>query len=69
MNFAQHVKLASWVEVSRIGDFVKMRRGPESGYWHDHKDGEDFGGNPCWWEGRKITCQTCGSVLTQEVQP
>lgn len=60
MNLSQHIAHASWHEVERVGDFVKMRRGPESGWWHDHNDGKDLGGNPCNWEGVKVRCTTCG---------
>lgn len=39
--------LVSWNEVERQGAFVKMRRGTgEVGWWHDHGDGTDYGGNP-----------------------
>ena len=61
------ILMASWNEVAREGDFVKLRRGPESGWWHDHNDGRDFGGNPCWWEGDKIQCGTCGEVKPSTV--
>ena len=37
----------SWREVRRDGDFVFCRRGTgETGWWHDHGNGEDYGGEP-----------------------
>lgn len=54
----------SWQEVRRESDFVFMRRGTgETGWWHDHGDGEDFGGNPMDRQGNGfLICRSCKRV-------
>ena len=53
----------SWREVRRDGDFVFCRRGTgETGWWHDHGNGEDYGGNPMDRINGFLTCRTCTRV-------
>ena len=71
MNFASDLKLVSWNEVRRDGDFVFMRRGTgETGWWHDHNDGTDYGGHPADYDrqSKKYKCRDCGVSLTPNAQ-
>ena len=64
MRLNRDLALVSWREVSREGDFVFMRRGTgETGWWHKHDDGEDYGGNPMDYKRgeRLYRCRSCGS--------
>ena len=50
------------------GGFVFMRRGTgETGWWHDHKDGKDYGGNPMDYRTPMsvFVCRTCGCTLDE----
>lgn len=62
--------LVSWREVSRTGSFVFCRRGTgETGWWHQHADDPDYGGNPADGNSRPgqheriYKCRTCGELL------
>jgi len=61
-------ELVSWTEVHREarhdGEFVFCRRGTgETGWWHDHKDGEDHGGNPMDVKrDGTLECRKCGVI-------
>ena len=57
--------LVSWKEVNRVGSFVLMRRGTgETGWWHDHQDGTDYGGHPMDYdrETKLYRCRDCGET-------
>ena len=63
-NFSQQLATVSWNEKFREGAFVFCRRGTgETGWWHQHDDDDDYGGNPM--DFRKDTdalvCRTGGS--------
>lgn len=62
------IDLVSWREVQRVsvqrGEMVFCRRGTgETGWWHDHKDDKDYGGNPM--DERPdgtLECRRCGVI-------
>jgi hypothetical protein len=57
------IALVSWREVRREDEFVFCRRGTgETGWWHQHKDDEDYGGNPMDDVQGILTCRTCGTM-------
>ena len=70
MRFSREFALVSWNEVSRTGSFVFCRRGTgETGWWHDHNDGTDYGVNPADRQESKLQhekiykCRSCGEHL------
>jgi hypothetical protein len=59
--------LVSWKEIgrkpTRDGEFVLCERGTgETGWWHDHKDGTDYGGHPMDAKQGALVCRTCGVI-------
>lgn len=68
MSFARDLALVSWREDYRDGNFVHMRRGTgETGWWHEHNDGTDYGGNPMDYnrDTRAYVCRTCGGWMAR----
>ena len=65
-TFAQQYASVSWREVFRHGPFVFMRRGTgETGWWHQHDDEDDCGGNPMDFKKDEaaVVCRSCGKGL------
>lgn len=70
MSSLKEYGTVAWREVSRIGDFVFMKRGTgQTGYWHEHDDGS-YAGNPCDYnrQSNKYVCRSCGKVFNINVK-
>lgn len=62
MSFERDLALVSWRKVQTVGDFVFMKRGTgETGWWHDHRDGTEYGDHPMDWnsEMKQHICRDC----------